>query len=172
MAARDILTSGDHGKHPKMPPSQLPIKYLGLPLSVKKPNKIHYQPMLEAVRAKMEGWTSNFLSYGGRVTLIKRSCRQCLYTTSKPSNYWWGSRSIFDRMRRNYLWKGNATCKGINCLVNWERVCTLKINGGLGIIDLQHQNDALLLKWIWAIENNPEDIWASTLRRFHGITGA
>lgn len=49
-----------------------------------------------------------------------------------------------DKMRRNFLWKGNETCKGINCLVNWERVCMMKIDGGLGIIDLQCQNDALL----------------------------
>lgn len=34
------------------------------------------------------------------------------------------------------MWKGNYECKVINYLVNWERVCTLKVNGGLGIIDL------------------------------------
>lgn len=53
-----------------------------------------------------------------------------------------------DKMRRRFLWKGNDMCKGINCLVNWEIVCTLKINRGLGIIDFSTQNDALMVKWI------------------------
>lgn len=53
------------------PPTQLPIRYLGLPLTVKKPRKIDYQPMLLAMQHRIEGWTSNFLAYGGRITLIK-----------------------------------------------------------------------------------------------------
>lgn len=40
-----------------------------------------------------------------------------------------------DRIRKNFLWKGNESCKGINCLVNWDKVCALKINGGLSIFD-------------------------------------
>lgn len=46
--------------------------------------------------------------------------------------------------------------QGINCLVNWERVCALKVNGGLGIIDLSDQNDALLTKWLWDLETKTE----------------
>lgn len=34
----------------------------------------------------------------------------------------------------------------INCLINWERICTPKLNGGLGIIDIQVQNVTLLTK--------------------------
>lgn len=73
-------------------------------------------------------------------------------------------------MRRNYLWKGNTSCKGINYLVNWDRVCTSKEVRGLGIINLTCQNDALLTKWILKIAQNEEGLWAYTIRRLHGIT--
>lgn len=53
------------------PVAQLPIRYLGLPLTVKKPTKLDFQPMLAVVQAKIQGWTLGFLSYGGRITLVK-----------------------------------------------------------------------------------------------------
>ena len=150
------------------PQTTLPIRYLGLPLTVRKPRKIDYQPMLLAVQHRIEGWTSNFLSYGGRITLIKA------VLSAMPLHYMQafkipvGVIRHIDKMRRNFLWKGTDVCKGINCLVNWERVCSLKENGGLGIIDLHCQNNALLVKWLWAIDNNPEGLWAKTMGTLYG----
>lgn len=51
-------------------------------------------------------------------------------------------------------------------------ICSLKSNGGLDVIDLTCQNDALLLKWIWRLEKNPNGIWASTITRLYGISEA
>ncbi|XP_078169500.1 uncharacterized protein LOC144563911 [Carex rostrata] len=51
--------------------SNLPITYLGLPLTLRKPRKFHYQPILEAVQARLQRWKTNIISYGGRVTLVK-----------------------------------------------------------------------------------------------------
>lgn len=59
-----------------------------------------------------------------------------------------------------------------NCLVNWDRVCALKGNGGLDIINLTCQNEALLTKWIWYIESEQEGLWAKTMRSLHGVTAA
>ena len=41
-------------------------------------------------------------------------------------------------------------------MVNWERVCALKENGGLGIINLTTHNHALLIKWLWELEKKIE----------------
>lgn len=105
-----------------------------------------FQPMLEAVQNRMEGWMSNFLSYEGRITLIKA------VLLAMPLNYMQalkipvGVIKHLDKMRQNFVWKGNDTCKGIYRLVNWDIVCASKLNGGLGIINLRLQNDALLTK--------------------------
>lgn len=48
----------------------------------------------------------------------------------------------------------------------------MKINGGLGIIDLQCQKDALLVKWLWNIENCQESQWANTFMSLHGVNSA
>lgn len=61
-----------------------------------------------------------------------------------------------DQMRRQFIWKKNDMCEGINCLINWEMVCALKIN--------------CLKIWERALESISEDLWASTLRSLHGIT--
>lgn len=109
--------------------------------------------MLEAVQRKMEGWISNFLSYGNIITLVKA------VLSAMPLHYMQTFRipvrviKHIDKMRRSFLWKGNEVCRGINCLVNWDRVCALKLNGGMGIINLTCQNEALLTKWIWYIES-------------------
>lgn len=52
------------------PASTLPIKYLGLPLSVRKPKKVFYLPLIAAVEGRVATWKSRLLSFGGRVTLI------------------------------------------------------------------------------------------------------
>ena len=51
-----------------------------------------------------------------------------------------------DRSRKQCLWRGNnATKKGGN-LAAWSLVQKPKDKGGLGVINLRLQNDALLLK--------------------------
>lgn len=75
-----------------------------------------------------------------------------------------------DRMRRAFLWKGHDTCRGINCLANWEIVCACKENGGMRIINLEVQNNALLTKWLWHIYHSPNGLWGAILQRLYGIT--
>ena len=100
------------------------------------------------------------LSYGGRITLVKAVISAMPLHFMQAIKLPIGVIRHIDQMRRNLLWKGNKVCKGINCLVNWETVCTLKENGGLGIIDLAVQNDALLTKWLWELEAKPMGLWA------------
>ena len=50
---------------------KLPIKYLGLPLGSNPGRKQVWQPVMERIKKKLSGWKRRFLSYAGRVTLIK-----------------------------------------------------------------------------------------------------
>ena len=49
----------------------LPLKYLGLPLGAKFKDKSIWNPILEKMERKLDGWKKSYLSKGGRVTLIK-----------------------------------------------------------------------------------------------------
>jgi hypothetical protein len=139
---------------------------------LRKPRKIHFQKVFDAIQQKLQSWSSNLLSYGGRITLVKAVISAMPLHFMQAIKLPIGVIRHIDQMRRNFLWKGNEVCKGINCLVNWETVCTLKENGGLGIIDLAVQNDALLTKWLWELEAKPMGLWGSTLNRLYGITEA
>ena len=39
--------------------------------------------------------------------------------------------------------------------VDWESVCNPKENAGLGIVDLNIKNRALLNKWVWKYSDEP-----------------
>jgi hypothetical protein len=50
-----------------------------------------------------------------------------------------------DRYKKHCLWSGGDIHKKGSCLAAWEPACRSK--GGLGIINIQNQNKALLLKF-------------------------
>jgi hypothetical protein len=58
-----------------------------------------------------------------------------------------------DLYRKRLLWQGGSQARKIH-LVNWNSVCTPKNQGGLGVLNLEYMNDALLTKWLWNIENS------------------
>ena len=62
-----------------------------------------------------------------------------------------------DFYRARMLWRESQGVKKYH-LVQWQKVCMPKDQGGLGVIDLEKMNIALLGKWIWKLENE-EGIW-------------
>jgi len=47
----------------------------------------------------------------------------------------WAIKKI-DKLRRSFLWKGEADANGGHCLVKWSKAMRPKCFGGLGILDL------------------------------------
>jgi hypothetical protein len=48
-----------------MPRANFPIKYLGLPLSVRRLRKIEFRPLLDKAVAKITGWYGRHLTQSG-----------------------------------------------------------------------------------------------------------
>ncbi|KAJ3697089.1 hypothetical protein LUZ61_000794 [Rhynchospora tenuis] len=151
-------------------PKQMPVTYLGLPLTIRKPKKIHFKPLLDAFQRKLEGWQTKFLSLGGRLTLVKT------VLTALPLHYMqviklpnWLVKQL-DGMRRSFFWKGREKCLGGHCLVNWAKCCLPRKCGGLGILNLIIQNQALLMKWLWKLKLEPNSTWTSSVQLLYGTT--
>jgi hypothetical protein len=70
---------------------------------------------------------------------------------------------VIDRARRHCLWKRKDKDK-VNSLAAWDMVCKPKNKGGLGIINLQIQNNALLLKQLHKFYNNEDIPWVHLVR--------
>lgn len=147
----------------------LPIKYLGLPLSIKRPKRIAYLPLILASQKRLTAWKGRLLSMGGRTTLIKSVLQSLpLYFMQALLLPKWVVEEL-NRLMRAFLWKGSDKCYGGNCLMSWDKVCRPKINGGLGILHLQTQNKALLMKWLWKLVHQEEGTWSSTFRLIYEL---
>jgi hypothetical protein len=122
-----------------------PFTYLGLPLGLTKPQVKDYAPLICRTERRMSA-TSQFLSYAGRLQLVNS------VISSLPTYYMCSLKlpltviEIIDKHRKNCLWRGkDFNRKGYN-LAAWDLVRKPKDKGGLGVINLSIQNDALLLK--------------------------
>ena len=102
--------------------------------------------MEERLRKRLALWKRQYISKGGRLTLIKS-------TLFNMSTY---LMSLFclprrvklrlEKIQHKFLWGGGNLERKLH-LVNWETVCLCKEKGGLGIRNLSKFNRALLRKW-------------------------
>lgn len=127
----DILASRLGGKV-----GELPTTYLGLPSGAKSTSKGIWNGVLEKCGKRLTNWKSQYLSWGGRLTLINNVINALpSYMMSifpMPNNV---SKSI-DALRRNFLWQGSEDKKKFH-LVKWEELIVSKNTGGLGIKNLR-----------------------------------
>lgn len=86
----------------------LPIRYLGLALGTSFKNRSTWHPMIDKMRKKLAGWKANYLSRGGRITLIKATLASIpIYFLSLfviPSQ----AALQLEKIQRDFLWKGSS----------------------------------------------------------------
>jgi hypothetical protein len=122
-----------------------PFTYLGLPLGLAKPQVKDYAPLICRIERKLSASTQ-FLSYAGRLQLVNS------VISSLPTYYMCSLKlpltviEIIDKHRKNCLWRGKDFNSKRYNLAAWDLVRKPKNKGGLGVINLSIQNDALFLK--------------------------
>jgi hypothetical protein len=140
----------------------MPFTYLGLPMGTTKPSTRDLSPLIDRVERRLSAVTS-FLSYGDRLVLVNS------VLSSLPTYYMLtlklppGLILVIDKARKHCLWKIKDKDK-VNSLAAWDMVCKPKNKGGLGIINLQIQNNALLLKQLHKFYNNEDIPWVHLVR--------
>ncbi|KAJ3691252.1 hypothetical protein LUZ61_020416 [Rhynchospora tenuis] len=144
--------------------SDLPVDYLGLPLTKYKPDRASFQPILDKIEQRLSGWKGKLLSRAGRITLASAVLSAIpAYFMSVFKLPVWLVKSI-DKVRRRFIWGMNAQGNQRIPLISWQNVCLPKVVGGLGLCDLQLQNLALLLRWFWRLYDAPASLWSSVSR--------
>ncbi|KAJ3700519.1 hypothetical protein LUZ61_004224 [Rhynchospora tenuis] len=139
--------------------SELPLSYLGLPLTDTRPTRQCFQPILEKIQRRLAGWKAKLLSRAGRVTLASSVLSAVpSYFMSSFLLLAWLIKEI-DKLRRKFIWGTNQQGRNRLHLMAWQRLCQPKSVGGLGLVDLKLQNQALLLRWIWNLYTKQESLW-------------
>jgi hypothetical protein len=72
-----------------------------------------------------------------------------------------------NRILRKFLWGGHRDGRTI-AWVGWEKVCTPKNMGGLGLRDLELFNAGSLAKWRWRLLSYPDSLWCKILASRYG----
>jgi len=138
----------------------MPFTYLGLPLGTTRPSVQEFTPLLSKMEKRLAG-VSKFLSYQGRLVLVNS-------VFSALPTYYMCSLVIapsvihqIDRFRKHCIWsKGDISRRG-TYLAAWELMCRPKEEGGLGIINIQNQNSALLMKFLDKFYNHADAPWVN-----------
>jgi hypothetical protein len=144
----------------------MPFTYLGLPLVTTKPKIIDLMPLACRMERRLAS-SSSFLSQGARLQLINSALASMplhfLTTLQLPV----GFTGQLDRILRQCLWRDKDTPKP--SLAAWEMVCKPKKAGGLGVVNFQKQNAALLIKHLDKFYNHAEVPWVYLIWNAHYV---
>lgn len=129
-----------------MPHALLPVDYLGVPLGGNSFKKAFWSSVIERCQKKLATWKAKYLSFGGRITLIRAALLNLpLYFLSIFKLPIGIARQI-ETLQKQFLWRGNYDSKPH--LIKWDIVACPKNLGGLGIGSISQKNQTLLGKWL------------------------
>lgn len=132
----------------------LPIRYLGLPLIAYRLSIRDSQPIIDRNKEKIDSWSSRFLTYAGRVLLVK----SILF----HYQVYWSNMFILptkiiktiSSLCSQFIWQGKIL-RGI-IPVAWGSACCPKEEGGLGLTQPKGWNSAACAKLLWRLVSNED----------------
>nr|ABN05720.1 RNA-directed DNA polymerase (Reverse transcriptase) [Medicago truncatula] len=146
----------------------LPFTYLGLPIGGNPRRLSFWEPVVHRIKSRLSSWQSRFLSFGGRLILVKSVLSALpVYALSffkAPA----GTISSIDSILSKFFWGGSEDLRKISW-VGWQRVCKRKEYGGLGVRRLREFNEALLGKWCWRLLVDRGGLWYRVLVARYGV---
>ncbi|XP_074313830.1 uncharacterized protein LOC141649026 [Silene latifolia] len=135
-----------------------PFKYLGVPIIAGRLSIQHCAVLIDRITDRIRSFGSRKLSYSGMLTLVN-SVLTSLYS------YWAtifvlpkGVLRRIDEICRNYLWDGSTEYIRAP-KVSWEKVCTPKCEGGLGIRNSLYWYATAIGKLAWWVYTKPDSLW-------------
>ncbi|RVW19996.1 LINE-1 retrotransposable element ORF2 protein [Vitis vinifera] len=148
----------------------LPNVYLGLPLGVPHKASSMWDGVEEKMRRRLALWKRQYISKGGRVTLIKSTLASMpIYQLSLFRMPKMVARRL-EKLQRDFLWGGGSLERKVH-LINWEAVCAQKEKGGLGIRRIARLNKVLLGKWLWRFAFEEDKLWKKVIMEKFGQEG-
>jgi hypothetical protein len=147
-----------------------PFTYLGLPMGTTKPRVEDYMPLMDRTERRLTS-TSAFLTQAGRLQLVNSVLSSLPTYTMCSLKIPTAVIEYIDRARRHCLWRGSDVNAKGKSLAAWPKVSKPKEKGGLGVINLRSQNEALLLKHLDKFYNKKDVPWVNMIWHSHYSQG-
>jgi hypothetical protein len=143
-----------------------PVKYLGIPLSVRCISAAALQPLVDSIADRLPLWKASMMTKAGRLALVKSvlmaiPLHQIIVLGLNKKTL-----KRVEKIVRSFLWAGRANANGGHSHVNWARVCRPLSYGGLGVPDLARTAISLRTRWIWRMRTDPLRPWRGLDMRF------
>jgi hypothetical protein len=148
----------------------MPFTYLGLPLGTTKPQVADFLPLISKCERRLLS-TSKFLSQAGRLQMTNvvlsalPTFHLCTFKMHKIVIH------QIDKYRKHCLWRGVDINAKTPPKVAWDFVCLPKSEGGLGVLQLEIHNEALLLKNLHKFFNKADIPWVHLIWEKHYRNG-
>jgi hypothetical protein len=140
----------------------MPFTYLGLPLGTTRVTISELSPLVCRLERKLTS-SSCFLSQGAQLQLINSALASMplhfLCTLQLPP----GLTVQLDRILWQCLWH-DQDGEPKQSLAAWEMICKSKLKGGLGVVNFQKKNAALLIKFLGKFYNKKDIPWVDLMR--------
>ena len=147
---------------------KLSFVYLGLPLGAPHKLVAVCDGVEERLRKRLALWKRQYISKGGRLTLIRSTLSNMLIYYMSILCMLRSVRLRLEQIQRDFLWGGGALERKIH-LIKWPVVCSDKSKGGLGVKCLSTLNRAFLGKWSWHFMVENEALYYQVISRKYGV---
>jgi hypothetical protein len=131
----------------------LPIIYLGIPLSNNKLRARDFGELIDQINKKFNHWHSKMLNISGRTELIKTVIHPILQFWLQFTQFPVAIIQRINTLCANFLWKSKAH------QMKWEEVCRTKSEGGFGIRKIEDISKAVATNLLWKFINC-DSLWA------------
>lgn len=165
---REIYASS--ARHIFLSKGGLPFTYLGLPLNTCRLRANDFLPLLTKCEKRFSR-LSSFLNQAGRLQMTNAVFTALptffMCTLALPKEII----KQIDKYRKACLWRGSDINARKPPKAAWPMVCVPKDAGGLGVIDIEKQNKALLLKNLYKFFDREDLPWVNLVWEKYYING-
>lgn len=138
-------------------------RYLGALCPNKKGKKKNFEGILHRLETKLTGWTANYLSMAGRVTLAESVIGYMSSYAMKHTKIPLTICKELEKAQQAFVW-GDKPGERKSRMISKDTICLPKEHGGLGICKFYIMNEADLMKLIWGFINEPEKLWVQVIK--------
>jgi hypothetical protein len=148
----------------------LPFTYLALPLRLSRPRVQDFLPIINRCEKRLTG-LSSFLNQAGRLQMTNAVFSSLptffMCTLALPKIVI----KQINKYRKHCLWRGSDLNAKKSPKAAWKMVCKPKVEGGLGVIDIEKQTKALLIKNFHKFYNRNDLPWVDLVWEKHYRNG-